>query len=111
MEVVEEATVAGTSLTSRRKSRKFRKTVSKVSLIKCMFFCCFCPQQLREFDQDDLNVQLEIFDDQKEEDALEFQHRFNDIAIHLEYPFQASIDFFICIRSNDNKGLCLSWRP
>eukprot|EP00795_Rhopilema_esculentum_P000332 gene332-9991_t len=64
--------------------------------------------QLREFDQDDLNVQLEIFDDQKEEDALEFQHRFNDIAIHLEYPFQASSDLFICIRSNDNKGLCLS---
>ncbi|XP_065058527.1 protein diaphanous homolog 2-like isoform X2 [Rhopilema esculentum] len=42
--------------------------------------------QLREFDQDDLNVQLEIFDDQKEEDALEFQHRFNDIAIHLDDP-------------------------
>ena len=32
-------------------------------------------------------MQLEIFDDQRDEDAMEFQHRFNDIAIHLEYPF------------------------
>lgn len=50
----------------------------------------FLSKVLRDFDQDDLNVQLEIFDDQKEEDAIEFQHRFNDIAIHFEYPFNIS---------------------
>ena len=52
-----------------------------------LFGCCFGRQLLREIDTDELNVQLEIFDDQKEEDAIEFQHRFNDISIHLEYPF------------------------
>jgi len=41
---------------------------------------------LKDLDLEDLNVQLDIFDDQKEEDAIEFQHRFNDIAINLTDP-------------------------
>lgn len=39
---------------------------------------------LREMDQDDLNVQLDIFDEHKDDDAVEFQHRFNDITIHMD---------------------------
>ena len=39
---------------------------------------------LREMDQEDLNRQLDIFDEHKEDDAVEFQHRYNDIALHME---------------------------
>ena len=39
---------------------------------------------LREIDTEDLNVQLDIFDEHKDDDAVEFQHRFNDITVHLE---------------------------
>lgn len=41
---------------------------------------------LREMDQDDLNVQLDIFDEHKDDDAVEFQHRFNDITLHMDNP-------------------------
>jgi len=39
---------------------------------------------LRDMDQDDLNIQLDIFDERKDDDAVEFQHRYNDITIHME---------------------------
>lgn len=39
---------------------------------------------LRDMDQDDLNVQLDIFDEHKDDDAVEFQHRFNDITLHMD---------------------------
>ena len=39
---------------------------------------------LREMDQDDLNVQLDIFDEHKDDDAVEFQHRYNDIQLHMD---------------------------
>lgn len=39
---------------------------------------------LRDMEQEDLTCQLDIFDDHKDDDAVEFQHRFNDIALHME---------------------------
>ena len=30
---------------------------------------------LRDMDQDDLNIQLDVFDERKDDDAVEFQHR------------------------------------
>lgn len=39
---------------------------------------------LREMDQDDLNVQLDIFEEHKDDDAVEFQHRYNDIQLHMD---------------------------
>ena len=39
---------------------------------------------LRDMDQDELNIQLDIFDERKDDDAVEFQHRFNDITIHMD---------------------------
>ena len=39
---------------------------------------------LRDMDQDDLNIQLDVFDERKDDDAVEFQHRYNDITIHME---------------------------
>ena len=39
---------------------------------------------LRDIDSDDLNVQLDVFDEHKDDDAVEFQHRFNDITVHME---------------------------
>ena len=35
-------------------------------------------------DTDELNVQLDVFDEHKDDDAVEFQHRYNDITIHME---------------------------
>lgn len=39
---------------------------------------------LREMDQEDLNVQLDIFEEHKDDDAVEFQHRYNDIQLHMD---------------------------
>lgn len=44
-------------------------------------------QDLRELENDDLNLQLDVFEDHKDDDFLEFQHRWRDITINFEYPF------------------------
>lgn len=48
-------------------------------------------QDLRELENDDLNVQLDIFEEHRDDDSAEFQQRFTDIKINFEYPSQYSI--------------------
>lgn len=53
-------------------------------------FVCVCVhflKDLRDLDNDDLNVQLDVFEDHKDDDSVEFQHRWKDISINFEYPF------------------------
>jgi len=51
-------------------------------IIREGFFDCY--NSLRDMDTDELNVQLDVFDEHKDDDAVEFQHRYNDITIHME---------------------------
>jgi len=43
-------------------------------------------QDLRDLENEDLNVQLDVFEEHKDDDAVEFQHRWKDITINFEYP-------------------------
>ena len=44
-------------------------------------------QDLRELENDDLNVQLDIFEEHREDDSMEFHQRWIDIKVNFEYPF------------------------
>lgn len=42
-------------------------------------------QEFRDLENDDLNVQLDIFEEYRDDDFVEFQQRFIDIKINFEY--------------------------
>uniref|UniRef100_H9GK55 Diaphanous related formin 2 n=1 Tax=Anolis carolinensis TaxID=28377 RepID=H9GK55_ANOCA len=43
---------------------------------------------LKEKENEELDIQLKVFDENKEEDLLELAHRLNDIKVEMEYPFK-----------------------
>ncbi|XP_048589286.1 protein diaphanous homolog 2 isoform X2 [Nematostella vectensis] len=43
-------------------------------------------QDLRDLENDDLNVQLDIWEEHRDDDASEFQHRLNNIMVNFEDP-------------------------
>ncbi|OWK12442.1 hypothetical protein Celaphus_00003690 [Cervus elaphus hippelaphus] len=44
-------------------------------------------QDLREIENDDMRVQLTVFDEQGEEDSYDLKGRLDDIRMEMEYPF------------------------
>ncbi|KAK2496320.1 hypothetical protein MC885_004935 [Smutsia gigantea] len=44
-------------------------------------------QDLREIENDDMRVQLNVFDEQGEEDSYDLKGRLDDIRMEMEYPF------------------------
>uniref|UniRef100_A0A8C0XHB1 Diaphanous related formin 1 n=1 Tax=Castor canadensis TaxID=51338 RepID=A0A8C0XHB1_CASCN len=44
-------------------------------------------QDLREIENDDMKVQLNVFDEQGDEDFLDLKARLDDIRMEMEYPF------------------------
>ncbi|EPQ08844.1 Protein diaphanous like protein 2 [Myotis brandtii] len=42
---------------------------------------------LKEKENDELDIQLRVFDENKEDDLTELSHRLNDIRAEMEYPF------------------------
>lgn len=48
--------------------------------------CCHW-QELREIDNDDMRVQLNVFDEQGDEDFFDLKGRLDDIRMEMEYPF------------------------
>ncbi|TKC50775.1 hypothetical protein EI555_018733 [Monodon monoceros] len=44
-------------------------------------------QDLREIENDDMKVQLNVFDEQGEEDSYDLKGRLDDIRMEMEYPF------------------------
>ncbi|KAL7979479.1 hypothetical protein Chor_004637 [Crotalus horridus] len=42
---------------------------------------------LKEKENEELDIQLKVFDENKEEDLIELAHRLNDIKVEMEYPF------------------------
>ncbi|KAL0607976.1 Protein diaphanous-like protein 1 [Plecturocebus cupreus] len=47
-------------------------------------------QDLREIENDDMRVQLNVFDEQGEEDSYDLKGRLDDIRMEMEYPFTDS---------------------
>ncbi|OXB66547.1 hypothetical protein ASZ78_013533 [Callipepla squamata] len=41
---------------------------------------------LKEKENEELDIQLKVFDESKEEDLIELSHRLNDIRVEMEYP-------------------------
>lgn len=50
-------------------------------------------QEFRDLENDDLNVQLDIFEEYRDDDFVEFQQRFIDIKINFEYFLYFSIKY------------------
>lgn len=42
---------------------------------------------MKEKENDELDIQLKVFDENKEDDLTELSHRLNDIRAEMEYPF------------------------
>lgn len=45
----------------------------------------FFQQELKETEE--LDIQLKVFNENKEEDSIELSHRLDDIRAEMEYPF------------------------
>lgn len=52
------------------------------SSIRCV---CNLFQELKETEE--LDIQLKVFNENKEEDSIELNHRLDDIRAEMEYPF------------------------
>ncbi|KFO19367.1 Protein diaphanous like protein 1 [Fukomys damarensis] len=51
-------------------------------------------QDLREIENDDMKVQLTVFDEQAEEDSYDLKGRLDDIRMEMEYPFTDRVEVF-----------------
>lgn len=47
--------------------------------------CVTWLQELKETEE--LDIQLKVFNENKEEDSIELSHRLDDIRAEMEYPF------------------------
>uniref|UniRef100_A0A2K6TJ36 Protein diaphanous homolog 1 n=1 Tax=Saimiri boliviensis boliviensis TaxID=39432 RepID=A0A2K6TJ36_SAIBB len=62
-------------------------------------------QDLREIENDDMKVQLNVFDEQGEEDSFDLKGRLDDIRMEMEYPFTDSEVFQILLNTvKDSKA-------
>uniref|UniRef100_A0A8D0ZMY2 GBD/FH3 domain-containing protein n=1 Tax=Sus scrofa TaxID=9823 RepID=A0A8D0ZMY2_PIG len=50
---------------------------------------------LKEKENDELDIQLKVFDENKEDDLTELSHRLNDIRAEMEYPFDKAQKSFL----------------
>jgi len=41
---------------------------------------------LKDKENEELDIQLKVFDENKEDDLIELSHRLNDIRAEMEYP-------------------------
>ena len=56
-------------------------------LLNFYYLCFVClTQSLREIQLHDLTTHLDIFEDHRENDYEEMQHRFQDVQMEFEYP-------------------------
>lgn len=49
--------------------------------------CYVLYQDLKDKENDELDIQLKVFDENKEDDLTELSHRLSDIRAEMEYPF------------------------
>ena len=56
-----------------------------VDLLSILILCML--QSLREIQLHDLTTHLDIFEDHRENDYEEMQHRFQDLQLEFKYPF------------------------
>lgn len=68
--------------------------LSKCERLDCHTLSAFLPlafssvslQDVRSIENEELRVQLSVFDDQAEDDSEELKARLDDIRIEMEYP-------------------------
>lgn len=65
-------------------------------------------QELRNLENDDLNVQLDIFEEHREDDSVEFQHRWKDITINFEDPNEIYQILVNVVQDTPSEGMFLS---
>lgn len=53
------------------------------------------PQELRKIENEELRVQLTVFDEQAEDDSEDLKARLDDIRIEMEYPSTGQNGLFI----------------
>ena len=77
----------------------------KYGVFKLLLICSFMfvYQDLKEKENDELDIQLKVFDENKEDDLTELSHRLNDIRAEMEYPFDKPQKSF-CMYCE--KGIC-----
>lgn len=52
---------------------------------------CVCrEQEVRNIENEELRVQLQVFDEQAEEDSEDLRSRLEDVRVEMEYPFRSS---------------------
>lgn len=60
--------------------------LSSIFCVTANIHCVSVPlQELKETEE--LDIQLKVFNENKEEDSIELSHRLDDIRAEMEYPF------------------------
>lgn len=57
------------------------------SLPHCLFIPFWSLQEVRMIENEELRVQLTVFDEQAEDDSEDLKARLDDIRLEMEYPF------------------------
>jgi len=65
-------------------------------------------QDLRDLENDDLNVQLDIFEEHRDDDSIEFQHRWKDITVNFEDPNEIYQIIMNLVQDTSSEGMFLS---
>lgn len=58
------------------------------TLVITKVVCVCCEQEVRNIENEELRVQLQVFDEQAEEDSEDLRSRLEDVRIEMEYPFK-----------------------
>lgn len=51
---------------------------------------------MKDKENDELDIQLKVFDENKDEDFFELSHRLNDIKAEMEYPLRRKCCYNLC---------------
>ncbi|CAN0376332.1 unnamed protein product [Lampetra planeri] len=64
--------------------------------------------ELRKLENEELEVQLKVFDENREEDSLELSHRYHDIRLEIEYPLEVFSVVANVVKDTAAEGFLLS---
>lgn len=67
-----------------------RIALLNLSKLLVIIKCVCCEQEVRNIENEELRVQLQVFDEQAEEDSEDLRSRLEDVRVEMEYPFKRS---------------------
>lgn len=56
-----------------------------------------------------MDIQLKVFNENKEEDSIELSHRLEDIRAEMEYPFAMIRTLLALSAQRDEPGIMVKW--